>query len=85
MAISQDAVTGQASTRALQFAGSIQGHDILILIDSGSSHTFISQKLASKLQGVLPMAREIHVKVANGGVLQCHAQITQGTWSIQNY
>jgi predicted aspartyl protease len=33
----------------MRFLGSIQGHTILILVDSGSSHTFINASVAAQL------------------------------------
>jgi uncharacterized protein len=40
--------------------------EILILIDSGSSHSFISAQVAAQLQGVSVSASPIQVQVANG-------------------
>jgi hypothetical protein len=53
-----------ARTMCLQ--GNIQGHDITIFIESGSSHTFISENVASVLKGVVPGSSKLLVKVANG-------------------
>jgi len=40
----------------MKLAGSIQGHELLVLIDSGSSHSFLSQKIANLLATVSPVA-----------------------------
>jgi hypothetical protein len=37
------------SPKSMRFLGSIQGHTILILVDSGSSHTFINASVAAQL------------------------------------
>jgi hypothetical protein len=44
----------------------IQGHEVTIFIESGSSHTFISENVASVLKGVVPGSSKLLVKVANG-------------------
>lgn len=44
--------------------------DIIILLDSGSSHTFLSEKIAEQLHGVKPEDNILQVKVANGDVLK---------------
>lgn len=69
----------------MKFQGSIQGHRISILVDSGSSHTFLCQKTADKLEGVCPLPVPIQVQVANRAMLQCHSYIPGGIWSIKEY
>lgn len=56
-----------------------------ILVDSSSSHTFISQTLAKQLEGVQPLSASIRVQVANGAVLQCASHIPASTWFVQEY
>jgi hypothetical protein len=46
------ATSGKSVVRTMQFTGCIEGHDILILVDSGSSHSFINSSVASQLFGV---------------------------------
>jgi len=52
LAISMTASSGVPSINAIQFLGNVQRHTARILVDSGSSHTFVSQSLAAKLIGV---------------------------------
>jgi hypothetical protein len=58
---------------------------MLILLDSGSSHTFISAKLAAALShpGLARLQKPLVVKVASGTSLDCDSQITQAMWEIQ--
>jgi hypothetical protein len=44
----------------------VQGHKVTIFIESGSSHTLISENLASILKGVVPGSSKLLVQVANG-------------------
>lgn len=43
LAISADAIVGKEGPRTLQLRGTIHGRDILILVDSGSTNSFISE------------------------------------------
>jgi hypothetical protein len=52
MSISKQAVNWSEAARSMRLMGHIQGHDVLILIDSGSSSNFISSQLASQLSGL---------------------------------
>lgn len=83
MMLSEEALNGLEGPRTMRFEGSIQDRDIILLVDSGSSHTFISAKLAKSLSGVTLLKAMVSVKVANGEVLTCSSQMLQAMWSIQ--
>ncbi|WVZ67898.1 hypothetical protein U9M48_016915, partial [Paspalum notatum var. saurae] len=85
LALSVDALSGSLSGMSFCLNGEIQQHAVLILVDSGSSHTFISSQLASRLTGINPVIVDLGVRVANGQVLQCTAQFSQLPWSAQGY
>lgn len=55
----------------MRLAGSIQDRHLYILVDSGSSRTFLSEALASHLQDVQCLPTPIRVQVANGAILHC--------------
>lgn len=61
----------------------MQGHSSKILIDSGSSHTFVRHSFAAKLSGQLPLVQPLKVKIANGQLIQCDSKILQLTWTVQ--
>jgi hypothetical protein len=50
LTLSIAAVSTKVSSTTIQFLGQIQGKQIRILVDSGSSNTFVSASLASRLQ-----------------------------------
>lgn len=51
--VSLEAISGRKAAKTLRFQGSIQGMDvIIILLDYGSSHTFLSMQVAPQLKGV---------------------------------
>jgi len=47
MVISPAATLGQETPKTIKLLGSVPGHDVVILVDFGSTHTFISTDLAS--------------------------------------
>jgi hypothetical protein len=87
MMLSQEAaMLGSAldsSSRTLKFLGTIQGNEVVILVDSGSSNSFINAKLAPSLAGLSHLSRPVRVQVANGQVLQCVSEFQTTEWSIQ--
>ncbi|WVZ53030.1 hypothetical protein U9M48_004021 [Paspalum notatum var. saurae] len=82
LTVSVAAVQGLESSRTMRFQGMLQGQAILILVDSGSSHTFLSSKVADKVVGVSPFPVPIAVQVADGGRLPCGTHIKQAHWQL---
>lgn len=52
LAISKAAVMGSTSPRTVRFSGNIQGQPVHILLDSGSSASFLSESVAARLSHV---------------------------------
>jgi hypothetical protein len=69
--------------KSLRFWGSIQGHEVIVLVDFGSSNSFINTKFISLLSSISQLSHPIKVQVANGQVLYCAAELSQAKWSIQ--
>jgi len=84
LAVSSGAVTGGPSAGSMVLIDQIQGHSVRMLVDSGSSHMFISAKLADNLEGVVPNSCPITVRVANGQQLQCLSHIPQASWKVSD-
>ena len=59
VALSEYVVTGVQSSTTLRLRGNISGHDIIILVDSGSTHTFLSESVAPLLPDVTRVRRSI--------------------------
>jgi acetate kinase len=47
----------------------------VILLDSGSSHSFLSSRIADHLSRVAKLIRSLSIKVANGAQIRCIDQI----------
>ena len=71
MTLSSAAVSDRDSTSTMQFRGEVQGRQVRILLDSGSSNTFVSASLAAHLQGSSDCDHPTRVMVANGTQLWC--------------
>jgi hypothetical protein len=81
--LSVAAAAGAPAPKTLCLAGTLQGHPISILVDSGSSHTFLSTKIGSSLPHLQPLQPTLAVQVANGEILQCTQHLPQALWSVQ--
>ncbi|XP_073360755.1 uncharacterized protein [Aegilops tauschii subsp. strangulata] len=85
MVISRHALTGGTSPKAIRLHAWLQGHEVLLLMDSGSSTSFIDARLASVLTGIVPLRRPCRVKVADGGELCCFSHIPHCSWVSQTH
>ncbi|WVZ69878.1 LOW QUALITY PROTEIN: hypothetical protein U9M48_018599 [Paspalum notatum var. saurae] len=84
LVLSEAVVSGIEPPKTLRLWGCIQDIPILILIDSGSSSTFLSQRIADQLSGVSALTAPLSVRVANGDILSCSTELKQVRWSIQS-
>jgi hypothetical protein len=52
--------------------------EILVLIYSDNSHSFVSEQVAAMLSGVTTSSTPVTVRVANGSVMHAKAKLLQG-------
>lgn len=69
VAISKAATLGSSAARTIRFAGSVSSIPALILVDFGSSTSFLSESLASRIDSVVLTPQSTQVQVAGGGLL----------------
>ena len=62
----------------------VNGRELVILVDSGSTHNFIRDKVASKLKLAFSSIKPFNVKVANGEPFQCEGKLKNVEVQIQN-
>jgi hypothetical protein len=65
--------------------GNILEQSVIILIDSGSSSSFISQQVADHIPGWTKLSKPLKIRVANGTLLQCTHEIQHCPVSIQGH
>jgi hypothetical protein len=85
LCISKAVATRVDSPHSMRLLGTIQGHEVLMFLDSGSSHTFIKTNLASQLSRVTSLSKPLSVQVADGAVIFADRQLLQAEWHIQGY
>ena len=69
--ISCNALVGISTPQNLKIEGHIKKKNVIVLIDSGSTHNFIHCKVAKELNFFLYLAPQFQVMVANGGTINC--------------
>jgi hypothetical protein len=63
-----------------QLVCEIQNQPVRLLIDSGSTHSFLNSKLAPLRKGVVPLKTALRVKVADGAHMQSQLGIQNCTY-----
>lgn len=66
---------GTESSGTLRLQGLITHHEVMMLVDSGSSHSFISEEMADKLGTTQRSVPSIRVRIVDGGILQCSREL----------
>lgn len=81
--ISIQTVKGTEGVQIIRLRGFIQGTEAFMLVDSGSTHCFISDQSAANTPGWHALSTPIQVKVANGNLLGCSHEIPHLLWGVQ--
>lgn len=83
--LSFHAVTGHPSPRTLRFQATIHGHNISVLIDSGSSHNILQPRIANFLKLPITDLPPFFVMVGNGAHLHCSGYCNNIPLDIPNH
>lgn len=71
--------------KTIKLTGLVNNQQILIIIDSGSSCTFISEKAVDTLRLAVTKVPSVSVTVANGDTVCSDAQVSDFTWWSQGH
>ncbi|KAJ0010651.1 hypothetical protein Pint_32876 [Pistacia integerrima] len=82
-AITLHALTGWTAPKTMRIAARIGSHDVIILIDSGSTHNFISERIANLLRLLVVPTKTFTVRFANGENLRCQGQFEEVQVDLQ--
>jgi len=85
MAISFQAHSGTEGAKTLRLRGYLQDKEIFMLVDSGSSHSFISEHMASIVTPWSPLSHLVQIRVANGALIPCTHELPDQVWGCQGY
>jgi hypothetical protein len=83
--LSQEASAAQCSATTFKLHGTIQGVSLLVLLDSGSSHSFLNAAHYSLLSGFTLLQQPLHVCVVNDNIIQCTEELLDAAWSLQGF
>ena len=83
MALSNQAVKGTCAAHTLKIHAYIHQKPAIILVDSGSSHNFISKHMATDLHPWTPLKHSMLVKVADGATLAYSHEEVNCSWTAQ--
>eukprot|EP00253_Pinus_taeda_P012385 PITA_12385 len=72
--ISLHALAGISSPQTLKFRGFIKHCPVVVLIDSGSTHNFIHQKVAEAVHCFVRSVSNFQVQIADGGTMKCEGR-----------
>lgn len=76
--LSVNALAGSENPKTIRLRDLVENKVMLLLVDSGSSHTFTDKQLADKLQHkATALNKSLQVKVANGEQLQCDSELKE--------
>lgn len=83
--ISLHALLGHTIPQTLKVKGQIQHNPVVILIDSGSTHNFIQDRIAKQLNLPLRQSQSFQVLVGNGEELTCDSICHQMALSMGSH
>jgi len=78
-----DNVAAPTPVRPIHLEGMVHGIPVHILDDSGSSCSFVSISLASKLTGDSTLSIPPRVRIADGSLVECSESFSKLTWEVQ--
>lgn len=83
--LSLNTITGSPKNKCIQLRALVQNQVLLVLIDSGSSHTFINYSVIPRIQCNLLSSPQMNVTVANGNSMICDKTISGLNWWTQGH
>ncbi|XP_031278388.1 uncharacterized protein LOC116136865 [Pistacia vera] len=72
--LSLSSVVGINGPKTMKLKGSIMGQEVIILIDSGASHNFISREFVKKLAIAVERTQAFGVRVGDGYKVRCEGE-----------
>ena len=81
--ITLHALMGWTVPKTMRIVARIGAHDVVVLIDSGSTHNFISERMANLLRLPMVPTESFTVRVANGENLRCQGRFEEVQINLQ--
>jgi len=83
MEISLHALRGMVTSKIIKVEGRVSDSSLMILIDNGSTHSFLDEEVAKKLRCHLIGAQPLSVIVANSHKVLCKSACIGLCWQMQ--
>jgi hypothetical protein len=83
--LSLNAIIGTQNNMVIHLGALVQNQVLSILIDSGSSHSFLNSSMVDKAQCALTPTNYMKVKVANGQTILSSHSVKAFSWWIQGH
>ncbi|XP_073353854.1 uncharacterized protein [Aegilops tauschii subsp. strangulata] len=84
-AISQHAVSGEEAPSTIRLRAQVGDQYMLLLVDPGSSHSFISDSFVQRVSAKTEALPPVSVRVANGHRLHCNKIVRQLGWQVPGH
>jgi hypothetical protein len=85
LSLSLATTSAKDTPKTIRFLGHIGDIKILVLLDSGSSASFLSSRVAATLPEVRPLSPPVRVQVAGGAQLTFSEKLLDVTWYIGGF
>jgi hypothetical protein len=85
MVLSVHVVQGTEAPQTVKLTAQLFTKKIIMLVDYGSSSSFISQPLAKLGPNIIPLSQPVQVQVANGQIISCTHYLPQCKITLQGH
>lgn len=82
--LSLNALTGQTTPETIKVLGKVKNNQLSILVDTGSTHTFLDTQTAKTLGCEVVYTNNLMVTVANGHNVNCNTKCPNFQWEMGN-
>ena len=85
MHLSECAAAGTTAKKTIRLHTMLNGHQVLVLVDSGSSSNFISKAAVQRIQIPTVPVTAAKVTIADGGLMSSSEMVPAAVWSCQRH
>uniref|UniRef100_A0A453TCQ7 Uncharacterized protein n=1 Tax=Aegilops tauschii subsp. strangulata TaxID=200361 RepID=A0A453TCQ7_AEGTS len=83
--LSQHAISGEEGPATIRLRAQVGDQVMLLVVDSGSSHSFISETFTARIVARTEELPAVIVRVANGQRLHCNKIVHQLAWQVPGH
>ncbi|KAL3624153.1 hypothetical protein CASFOL_032969 [Castilleja foliolosa] len=83
--VSLHALRGQVPTDTIKLAGKVKNNQLVILVDSGSTHSFLDPNVVAKVKCEVEVTNPLQVTVAGGGKIICSSRCPDFEWEMAGH